>query len=428
DGNVVVILGRPNLAEPAAPTVAVAAALAGLPGVRFLSALRRGNVHGALDLGLAPGLLPGRVALDGGRAWFETAWGGVPAEVGLDTAGILRAAAEGRIGALVLLGADPLSDFPDSDLARRALEKVPFIVAVDAFPTSSTELAHVVLPVAIFGEKRGTHTNLEGRILRLARKVTPPGTVMEDWRIAVELALRFDADFDLEAVDEVTDELARLAPAHRGVDAAALRQAVDGVVIPLGAREQMVVGVPGHAVSPVADADPGLVGGPIESLVTEGGPTAAFGVAADAVPVSPAPVRASGAASPGGGSPPLLRWDGSGAPADVANGGEAGLALVTSRRLYDAGVTVSRSAALAPLAEPGVVRVHPTEADRLGLTRGDPVRVSGPRASIILPMRPDPGVPPGVAWVPFHPPGPGGVDLVDGATLTRVRLESEFDG
>ena len=49
------------------------------PGARFLPALRRGNVHGALDMGLAPGLLPGRVTLEAGRDWFAGAWGSVPA-------------------------------------------------------------------------------------------------------------------------------------------------------------------------------------------------------------------------------------------------------------------------------------------------------------------------------------------------------------
>src|SRR5204863_6865741 len=111
DGDVVVVLGRGSLAERPDSTLRAAAALAGLPNVKFLSALRRGNVHGALELGLAPGVLPGRVALDDGRATFTDAWGGVPASRGLDATGILQAAAAGRIHALVLLGCDPLSDF-----------------------------------------------------------------------------------------------------------------------------------------------------------------------------------------------------------------------------------------------------------------------------------------------------------------------------
>ncbi|HLK44650.1 MAG TPA: molybdopterin-dependent oxidoreductase, partial [Acidimicrobiales bacterium] len=111
---VVVVLGRPSLAE-SAELVAEAAGvlLNAVPGVRFLPALRRGNVRGALDMGLAPGLLPGRVGLDAGREWFDAQWGALPAHRGLDTAGMLRAASEGRLHALVLLGADPLADFPD---------------------------------------------------------------------------------------------------------------------------------------------------------------------------------------------------------------------------------------------------------------------------------------------------------------------------
>ena len=52
----------PSLAESADRSAAAAdVLLAAMPEARFLPALRRGNVHGALDLGLAPGLLPGRV-------------------------------------------------------------------------------------------------------------------------------------------------------------------------------------------------------------------------------------------------------------------------------------------------------------------------------------------------------------------------------
>ena len=61
EGDLVVVLGRQSLAESPDAVVAAAAALAGLPDVKFLSALRRGNVHGALDMGLAPGFAPGRV-------------------------------------------------------------------------------------------------------------------------------------------------------------------------------------------------------------------------------------------------------------------------------------------------------------------------------------------------------------------------------
>ena len=83
-----------QLAESSAPIVEAANVLYdGIDGVTFLSALRRGNVHGALDMGLAPGLLPGRVSLaDGGERLAEV-WPSVPADVGRGATAILEAAA-----------------------------------------------------------------------------------------------------------------------------------------------------------------------------------------------------------------------------------------------------------------------------------------------------------------------------------------------
>ncbi len=91
---VVVVAGRPSYAESGEVAAAALRVLAeALPKATFLPALRRGNVFGALDMGLAPGLLPGRVSLDAGRQRFTAAWGSVPADAGLDAAGILASMA-----------------------------------------------------------------------------------------------------------------------------------------------------------------------------------------------------------------------------------------------------------------------------------------------------------------------------------------------
>ena len=76
---VVVVLGRPTLSESPALIAAAADTLRrAWPKARFLPAVRRANTHGALDMGLSPGLLPGRVRLDDARAWFEQGWGTRP--------------------------------------------------------------------------------------------------------------------------------------------------------------------------------------------------------------------------------------------------------------------------------------------------------------------------------------------------------------
>ena len=54
-------LGHHVIGVDASPAM-LERARAALPQATFLPALRRGNVFGALDMGLAPGILPGRIS------------------------------------------------------------------------------------------------------------------------------------------------------------------------------------------------------------------------------------------------------------------------------------------------------------------------------------------------------------------------------
>ena len=217
DGPVTVVLGRANLAESADGVVAAAAAIhAAHPDVRFLSALRRGNVHGALDMGLAPGLLPGRhrSTTAGDVVQAARLADGARPSAGLDATGILQAAAGGKVDVLVLLGADPLADFPDTDLAARAVAGARTVIAVDRFLTASAQQADVVLAASGPAETDGTTTNLEGRISTVARKITPPGTARDDWMLAAELARLLGTDLGVESAGQILDEITAVAPSH----------------------------------------------------------------------------------------------------------------------------------------------------------------------------------------------------------------------
>jgi predicted molibdopterin-dependent oxidoreductase YjgC len=164
-------------------------------------------------------------------AEMESAASAAPS--GSDTAGILRAAADGRIELLVLLGADPLADVPDADLARRALAGARRVVSLDTFLTPSSAQADVVLPAAAYAEQDGTTTNLEGRVTGLARKVTPAGTSRPDWMIAAELADRLgleDLAVELGSCAAITAAIAAGVPAYAGVTADALATGTDGVL------------------------------------------------------------------------------------------------------------------------------------------------------------------------------------------------------
>ncbi|MEQ1702157.1 MAG: NADH-quinone oxidoreductase subunit NuoG [Ilumatobacteraceae bacterium] len=206
-GNVVVVAGRTNLAETTTATVeAVRAMLAAAPGARLLPAFRRGNVVGALQVGMRP------------------------AEGGLDTRGVLQAAADGKIECLILLGADPLADFPDTDLARRALAGARRLIAVDTFLTQSSRLAGVVLAASAYAEKAGSTTNLEGRVSTVARQVTPAGATRADWMIAAELAVHLGGNLGYGTVEEITADIAANVPGYEGATTDALAAIANGVL------------------------------------------------------------------------------------------------------------------------------------------------------------------------------------------------------
>jgi NADH-quinone oxidoreductase subunit G len=423
EGPVVVVVGRPSLAEDAELVADAARALAeALPEARFLPALRRGNVLGALDMGLAPGILPGRVSLEAGRAWFAAAWGTLPEARGRGTAEILAAAAGDHAGgspvtALVLLGSDPLTDFPDRRLARRALESAGFVVAVATAPGDVLEHADVVLPAAEAHERPGTTTNIEGRISRVGQKLVPPGQAWPDWMIAGELAVHLGHDLGFDSVGTVWDEIEQVAVSHRGITRTVLDShgGADGVVAPLGSSPV--------SLSRREPLDPVAVPG-VESVERQGASLQAGMASSPNASTAPAP------GGPSAGAPvrPAML---SGVPElDVPHVSPAdgySVRLVASRVLYDGGSAVEAVPALAGLVGPGVLRVNPHDLDALGVAPGGEVRLRSTTATLVVPVEPDPSLPRKVVAADLNVPlGDGTVaDLIDRAfPVVDLRMES----
>jgi predicted molibdopterin-dependent oxidoreductase YjgC len=348
---------------------------------------------------------------------------------------VLAALAEGEAegaapGALVLLGVDPVSDFPDAAMARRALDAAGFVVAVTGHPTAGVASADVVLPAAVAHERGGTTTNVEGRLSRLGQKLVPPGLAWPDWMIAVELAAALGGDLGVGSVTDLQAEIARLSPAHAGITPALIESpvAADGLLVPL-ARQR-------GARRPPAPIDPMSLPG-VDSAEHQGAPPR-VGLAepSTADEASPAGAVTGG---PGGADagrrPPMLSGAAQPAPEALRLPAVDGYALrlVSTRRLYDAGTIVTGSPSLAALVTGAVVRANPYDLDRLGVSDGGRVRIRSPRASLELPARTDPATPRGVAAVEFNVPVDGAgelhpnpaAELIDAAAMVNdVRVES----
>ncbi len=223
--SVSVLLGRTSLAETSSIVEEGAIILQEyLPKAAFLPLLRRGNINGAIDMGLSPGLLPGRCNLEEGSEELQNNWPKRPTHKGFNTKETLEAAVNGQIDVLVLLASDPLRDFPDSQLVKEAFERIETVIAVDIFATDSVLQADIVLPAATTTEIDGSFTNLEGRISPIRKSVTPPGTARPDWMIALDLVQYLAPSAGPTTFKELCEEISKVSEIHKDLDLSKVEQ------------------------------------------------------------------------------------------------------------------------------------------------------------------------------------------------------------
>ncbi len=155
--------------------------------VRFAYLGDHSNSRGAADMGLFPDLLPGYVPVTAPGAFAE--YPNLPAAPGKSLPQMFEAAGKGELGALLVVGANPVSRLK---INPSALEST-FLVVQDLFLTETAALADVVFPAASLYEKSGTVTNTFGDI-QMVRKAADRAQVKPDFEILVRLADAMGAD------------------------------------------------------------------------------------------------------------------------------------------------------------------------------------------------------------------------------------------
>ncbi|MQA99442.1 MAG: NADH-quinone oxidoreductase subunit NuoG [Actinobacteria bacterium] len=362
----------PGRDETDAFDAAVAASQAS--GGKLLVCVPHAGSQGMLDMGVHPGLDAGYVEV---------------AEPGRDTRAILEAAAAGELDALFLFGADPIADFPDAGLARRALEKGIFTVAVELFPTQSAMRADVVLPSAAYAEREGTFTNLERRVQKLERLVAPPGTAQEPWKTCAAIAGALGDAWGWARCDDVWDDIRRNVPTHKDLDLALLTQEA-----PAHAPfyESAFGDVQTHTMDPPALTVAGP-GGQYPKGYRSGAPfqtgqnwPLSWELRAFEAKQRPGVIPHPNGSANGHGAAPAGAPDAPDAAPRAAEGGDD-FVLLSGRLIYDEGSMVSRSKALGNIASGGYAELNPGDAADLEVSAGDRVVLRGAGAEVTLPVR-----------------------------------------
>ena len=188
------------------------------------------NVQGACDMGGLPNVYPGyqKVTDPAMREKFEKAWnvpGRLSENIGLTHTEIFDAILTGQITAVYLVGENPLLTEANSKHARKALEKLDFLVVQDLFLSETAQYADVVLPAISFAEKEGTFTNTERRVQRVRQAIPPRGDAKPDWWITCQIAKAMgETGFDFASPAEIMQEITAVTPIYGGITYARLEE------------------------------------------------------------------------------------------------------------------------------------------------------------------------------------------------------------
>ncbi len=177
--NLIIIFGSEIRGAYVATLVKLGSAI---PGAKFICLADYANSRGAADMGLYPDLLPGYYPVET-QGEFHEEWGSIPTAPGLTIPEMVDAAKSGKLKALYVVGANPVSRYSiDPFVFSKS-----FVVVQDMFLTETAFMADVVLPAANAYEKSGTFTNTCGD-LQLVKKAGEVSGTKSDFEMIVRIA------------------------------------------------------------------------------------------------------------------------------------------------------------------------------------------------------------------------------------------------
>ena len=186
----------------------------GREGAGCMMITGQGNGQGGREHGQKCDQLPGQrsIADPAAREHVARVWGIPPEEIpqaGLSAVEIVEAIHRGEIKALISICFNPLVSLPDAGYVREALDKLEFFAITDFFLSETARHADVVFAGSLHEEDEGVACSAEGRVIKIARAVDPPGNAREDWRVYVDLARRLGRErfFPYRSSRQIFEEL-----------------------------------------------------------------------------------------------------------------------------------------------------------------------------------------------------------------------------
>jgi NADH-quinone oxidoreductase subunit G len=106
------------------------------------------------------------------------------------------------------IGANPVNSSFFGSKIKDILEDTDYVISLDIFKNETTELADLILPTTAFGEKEGTITNMEMRVMKQNKILPDPGSTLSEWEYLIMIAQSLGKDINYDSVNDLNSELA----------------------------------------------------------------------------------------------------------------------------------------------------------------------------------------------------------------------------
>jgi NADH-quinone oxidoreductase subunit G len=134
-------------------------------------------------------------------------------EMGINLPRIAHGIEQGAIRTLIVFG----EDVTRHGLAPELLARLDTLVVSDILPNATTALAHYLLPGCAHAEKRGSFTNVKGRVQRFFKAVEPPGNARPEWEFLAELLSHLTGQPAAPSLEALFNQMAQEVPAFHGL-------------------------------------------------------------------------------------------------------------------------------------------------------------------------------------------------------------------
>jgi NADH-quinone oxidoreductase subunit G len=138
--------------------------------------------------------------------------------MGTNLTKIADAIRAGTIKTLIVFGEDVTRCGIGADL----LGKLETLIVSDILPNETTKLAHYLLPGCAHAEKRGSFTNIKGRVQKFIKAVEPPGDARPEWEFLHELVFNVTGQNGYVSIEGLFNQMASEVPAFNGLSWAGL--------------------------------------------------------------------------------------------------------------------------------------------------------------------------------------------------------------